>query len=78
VKESPSPSRILGNYTVGASASPMLVDVIIEASKMVSDMMLICLLHRKSQVPSAYDPPGMTVYDKWMKVHRNNATNEPK
>ncbi|CAF5038199.1 unnamed protein product, partial [Rotaria magnacalcarata] len=30
------------------------------------------------QVPSAYDPDGQTVYDKWMKVHRNDITNEPK
>ncbi|CAF4336676.1 unnamed protein product, partial [Rotaria sordida] len=28
-------------------------------------------------VPSAYDPPGLTVYDKWMNVNRNNVTNEP-
>ena len=41
----------------------MLFDVIIEAAKMV---------------PSAYDPPGQTVYDKWMAVRRNPDTNEPK
>ncbi|CAF1229294.1 unnamed protein product [Rotaria sordida] len=30
------------------------------------------------QVPSAYDAPGQTVYDKWMRVNRNNITDEPK
>ncbi|CAF1301834.1 unnamed protein product [Rotaria sordida] len=30
------------------------------------------------QVPSAYDAPGQTVYDKWMRVNRNNMTDEPK
>ncbi|CAF4768009.1 unnamed protein product [Rotaria sp. Silwood1] len=29
------------------------------------------------EVPSAYDPVGQTIYDKWMKVDRNPATNEP-
>ncbi|CAF1534920.1 unnamed protein product [Rotaria sp. Silwood1] len=53
---------VSGNYTVEAAASPILFDVIIEAAKLV---------------PSAYDPPGYTVYDKWMSVNRNNATNEP-
>ncbi|UJR30817.1 hypothetical protein I4U23_018335 [Adineta vaga] len=51
-----------GNYTVKARSSPILFDVIVEASKMVS---------------SAYDTPTQTVYDKWMKVRRNNLTNEP-
>ncbi|CAF3940422.1 unnamed protein product, partial [Rotaria sp. Silwood1] len=51
------------NYTIHAKASPMLFDVIVEASKMVH---------------SAYDPPGQTIYDKWMKVHWNNLTKEPK
>ncbi|CAF1561470.1 unnamed protein product [Rotaria sp. Silwood1] len=53
---------VRGNYTVEAAASPILFDVIIEAAKLI---------------PSAYDPPGYTVYDKWMSVNRNNATNEP-
>ncbi|CAF2498907.1 unnamed protein product [Rotaria sp. Silwood2] len=30
------------------------------------------------EISSAYDPPGQTIYDKWMRVHRNNITNEPK
>ncbi|CAF1641949.1 unnamed protein product, partial [Rotaria sordida] len=30
------------------------------------------------KVPSAYDAPGQTVYDKWMRVNRNNITDEPK
>ncbi|CAF2468459.1 unnamed protein product [Rotaria sp. Silwood2] len=52
-----------GFYKVDVEASPMLFDAIVEAAKMV---------------PSAYDPAGQTVYDKWMKVDRNNVTNEPK
>ncbi|CAM2718148.1 unnamed protein product [Rotaria socialis] len=54
---------IRGYYSVSAKASPLLFDIIVEASKMV---------------PSAYDPPGQTIYDKWMKVNRNDLTNEPK
>ncbi|CAF2689426.1 unnamed protein product, partial [Rotaria sp. Silwood2] len=30
------------------------------------------------EVPSAYDPDGQTIYDKWMKADRNPVTNEPK
>ncbi|CAF4802623.1 unnamed protein product [Rotaria sp. Silwood1] len=52
-----------GNHTVSINTSPMLFDVIVKAAKMV---------------PSAYDSVGQTVYDKWMKVNRNNRTNEPK
>ncbi|CAM4743118.1 unnamed protein product [Rotaria magnacalcarata] len=52
-----------GNHTVDIKTSPMLFDIIVEASKLV---------------PSAYDPVGKTVYDKWMDVHWNSATNEPK
>ncbi|CAF1607324.1 unnamed protein product, partial [Rotaria magnacalcarata] len=51
-----------GNHTVDIKTSPMLFDIIVEASKLV---------------PSAYDPVGKTVYDKWMDVHWNSATNEP-
>ncbi|CAF1329620.1 unnamed protein product [Adineta ricciae] len=51
-----------GNYTIKARSAPMLFDIIVEASKMV---------------PSAYDTPTQTVHDKWMKVNRNNKTNEP-
>ncbi|CAF4171678.1 unnamed protein product, partial [Adineta steineri] len=53
---------VSGNYTIRSTASPLLVDAIIEASKMV---------------PSAYDSPEQTVYDKWKKVRWNNVTNEP-
>ncbi|CAF4049820.1 unnamed protein product, partial [Rotaria magnacalcarata] len=52
-----------GAYYVNIKSSPVLFDAIIKAAKMV---------------PSAYDPDGQTVYDKWMKVHRNDITNEPK
>ncbi|CAF1172104.1 unnamed protein product [Adineta steineri] len=51
-----------GNYKLRVNTSPLLFDIIIEASKMV---------------PSAYDHVDQTVYDKWMKVDRNNITNEP-
>ncbi|CAF4274049.1 unnamed protein product, partial [Rotaria sp. Silwood2] len=54
---------VQGNYTIHVKASPMLFDIIVEASKMVL---------------SAYDPPNQTIYDKWMKSHWNNITNEPK
>ncbi|CAF1392354.1 unnamed protein product [Rotaria sordida] len=53
---------VQGNYTVAIDTSPLLFDIILQAAKMV---------------PSAYDPPGLTVYDKWMNVNRNNVTNEP-
>ncbi|CAF3456666.1 unnamed protein product [Rotaria socialis] len=52
-----------GAYYVNIKSSPVLFDAIVKAAKMV---------------PSAYDPDGQTVYDKWMKVHRNGITNEPK
>ncbi|CAM4944796.1 unnamed protein product [Rotaria socialis] len=52
-----------GAYYVNIKSSPVLFDAIVKAAKMV---------------PSAYDPDGQTVYDKWMKVHRNDITNEPK
>ncbi|CAF3577525.1 unnamed protein product [Rotaria sordida] len=52
-----------GFYKVDVKASPMLFDAIVEAGKMV---------------PSAYDPAEQTVYEQWMKVDRNNVTNEPK
>ncbi|CAF1640902.1 unnamed protein product [Rotaria sordida] len=52
-----------GNYTINIDTSPLLFDIILQAAKMI---------------PSAYDPPGLTVYDKWMNVNRNNVTNEPK
>ncbi|CAF0720427.1 unnamed protein product [Adineta steineri] len=55
-------TAVAGNYTIRSTASPLLVDAIIEASKMV---------------PSAYDSPEQTVYDKWKKVRWNNVTNEP-
>ncbi|CAF0721862.1 unnamed protein product [Adineta steineri] len=51
-----------GNYKLGVNTSPLLFDIIIEASKMV---------------PSAYDLADQTVYDKWMRIDRNNITNEP-
>ncbi|CAF0745500.1 unnamed protein product [Adineta steineri] len=51
-----------GNYKLRVNTSPLLFDIVIEASKMV---------------PSAYDLAGQTVYDRWMKVDRNNITNEP-
>ncbi|CAF3610983.1 unnamed protein product [Rotaria sp. Silwood1] len=54
---------VRGNYTIHVGASPILFDIIVEASKMVS---------------SAYDPPDQTIYDKWMKSHWNNVTHEPK
>ncbi|CAF3820340.1 unnamed protein product [Rotaria sp. Silwood1] len=56
-------SAVQGNHTILVKTAPMLFDIIVEASKMV---------------PSAYDAPGQTVYDKWMRVNRNNVTNEPK
>ncbi|CAF4516396.1 unnamed protein product, partial [Rotaria sp. Silwood2] len=53
---------VQGNYTVDVKTSPILFDIIVQAAKMI---------------PSAYDPAGQTVYDKWMNVNRNNMTNEP-
>ncbi|CAM2718149.1 unnamed protein product [Rotaria socialis] len=52
-----------GNHTVDIKTSPLLFDIIVEASKLV---------------PSAYDPVGKTVYDKWVDFQWNNVTNEPK
>ncbi|CAF4423287.1 unnamed protein product, partial [Adineta steineri] len=51
-----------GNYKLRVNTSPLLFDIIIEASKMV---------------PSAYDLVDQTVYDRWMRIDRNNITNEP-
>ncbi|CAF1474642.1 unnamed protein product, partial [Adineta steineri] len=51
-----------GNYKLRVNTSPLLFDIIIEASKMV---------------PSAYDLVDQTVHDRWMRIDRNNITNEP-
>jgi len=70
---------LTGNYRIGVAASPMLFDVIVQAAKMVSiNIVSFSFLQLKFKVPSAYDPAGETVYDKWMKVYRNPITNEPK
>ena len=58
----------------------MLYDIIMEAARIVSVSYLLLRFHQwfVHQVPSAYDSSGTTIYDKWMRVNRNNETNEPK
>ena len=55
---------VRGNYTLSAKASPLMKDVIIEASKMVDAV--------------DFDTHDKTVYDMWLKKNKDERTQKPR